>query len=101
VLPEWSVTLVVALLLVGFPLALFPAWAFEHTPEGLNRERDVDQSQPTASRTRPKLDFLIIGVLTVAVTIFAVDKFMLEPALKKTLSDARAQCQGRRSANQM
>ena len=32
-LPDWSVTLVIVLLLIGFPLALSFAWAFELTPE--------------------------------------------------------------------
>ena len=79
-LPEWSVTLVIALLIVGFPLALFFAWAFELTPEGLKREREVDRTQSIAPQTGRKLDFFIIGVLAVAVAFFAVDKFVLEPA---------------------
>lgn len=36
-LPEWTVTLVVALLLLGFPIALVLAWAFELTPAGVKR----------------------------------------------------------------
>lgn len=36
-LPDWSVTLVVALVLLGFPLALVLAWAFERTPAGVQR----------------------------------------------------------------
>lgn len=36
-LPDWSVTLVVALVLLGFPLALVLAWAFERTPGGVER----------------------------------------------------------------
>lgn len=38
-LPDWSVTLVVALVLLGFPLALVLAWAFERTPSGVQRAR--------------------------------------------------------------
>lgn len=36
-LPGWSVTLVIALAAIGFPLALVLAWAFEITPEGVRR----------------------------------------------------------------
>ncbi len=38
-LPDWSVTLVTVFVLIGFPLALIFAWAFELTPEGLKKER--------------------------------------------------------------
>ncbi|MCL7960729.1 MAG: hypothetical protein M8861_11085, partial [marine benthic group bacterium] len=34
-LPDWTVTLVAALALVGFPLALILSWAYERTPDGL------------------------------------------------------------------
>ena len=37
-LPEWSVRLVLALAILGFPLVLVLAWALELTPEGLQRE---------------------------------------------------------------
>jgi TolB-like protein/Flp pilus assembly protein TadD len=37
-LPAWTTTLVAALLVLGFPLAIFMAWAFEMTPEGIKRD---------------------------------------------------------------
>ena len=77
-LPDWSVTLVTALVLIGFPLALIVAWAFELTPEGIKRETDVDPAESVRHSTGRKLDFTIIGLLAVAVIYFAVDKFVLE-----------------------
>ncbi len=44
-LPDWSVTLVTVFVLIGFPLALIFAWAFEPTPEGIKKEKDVDRSE--------------------------------------------------------
>ncbi len=44
-LPEWSVRLLIAFVIIGFPLALIFAWAFELTPEGLKLEKNVDRSQ--------------------------------------------------------
>jgi hypothetical protein len=41
-IPNWAIRLVVLLLIIGFPLALVFAWAFELTPEGLKRTEDVD-----------------------------------------------------------
>ena len=66
-------------MILGFPLALIFAWAFELTPEGIKRETDVDPAESvTAFVTGRKLDFAIIGLLAVAVVYFAVDKFVLE-----------------------
>jgi hypothetical protein len=41
-IPNWAVRLVVLLLILGFPIALVLAWAFELTPEGIKRTEDVD-----------------------------------------------------------
>ncbi len=43
-LPDWTLTFLVFLLVVGFPIALIFAWAFELTPEGIKREADVDRA---------------------------------------------------------
>ncbi len=74
-LPDWSVTLVTVLVLIGFPLALIFAWAFELTPEGLKKEKDVDRSESITHVTGRKLDFLIIGLLTVALGISIILHF--------------------------
>jgi len=76
-LPEWVGRLIFLLLLVGFPLALFFAWAYELTPEGLKKEKDVDRSDSITHLTGRKLDFGIIGVLVVAVGFLLVDKIHL------------------------
>ncbi len=70
-LPDWSVTLVTVLVLVGFPLALIFAWAFEVTPEGLKKEKDVVRSESITHVTGRKLDFAIIAALAAAVVFFA------------------------------
>ena len=46
--PDWTVTLFVWLCLLGFPLALILAWAFELTPDGLKLDSAVDRSQAGA-----------------------------------------------------
>ena len=78
-LPEWTLTLLVFLVVAGFPLALILAWAFELTPEGIKRETAVDPAESTTHVMGRKLDFAIIGLLAIAVVYFAVDKFVLEP----------------------
>ena len=73
--PDWVLKSFIVLLLLGLPLALFFAWAFEITPDGIKREQDVDRSESTTSQTGRKLDFLIIGVLAVGLAYFAFDRF--------------------------
>ncbi len=77
-LPEWVGRFVFLVLLIGFPLAVFFAWAFELTPEGIKKEKHVDRSESVTHVTGRKLDFIIIGVLAFALVFFAVDKFVLD-----------------------
>ena len=76
--PAWVMKVYVSLIVLGFPLAVFLAWAFELTPEGLKREAEVDRSQSITAATGRKLDYLIIAVLILALAYFAVDKFVLD-----------------------
>src|ERR1700704_5651971 len=50
-IPNWAVRLVVLAIVIGFPIALILAWAFELTPEGIKRAEDVTPSESTTSRT--------------------------------------------------
>ena len=76
-LPDSAVTLVIALLVIGFIPALILAWAFEMTPDGIKLEKDVDRTQSITPTTGRKLDRMIIGILTVAVGYLLVDKLAL------------------------
>jgi TolB-like protein len=88
--PDWVLKTVVVLLLLGLPLALFFAWAFEVTPDGVKREKDVDRSQSITTQTGRKLDRAIIGVLVVALAWFAWDKFS-DTAEPMPVSEPRAE----------
>lgn len=73
--PDWVLKIFVVFLLLGLPLALFFAWAFEMTPDGIKREKDVDRSQSVTRQTGRKLNSIIVGVLMLAVGLLLVDKF--------------------------
>jgi len=90
-LPDWSVTLVTVLVLIGFPLALILAWAFELTPEGLKKEKDVDRSESITHVTGRRLDFIIITVLALALGYFAYDKFVPDASRDAVLVEATTQ----------
>ena len=75
--PAWAIKSVLVLLAIGLPFALFFAWAFEMTPDGIKREVDVDRSQSITSQTSSKLNFMITVVMALALAYFAYDKFVL------------------------
>jgi len=76
--PAWVLKSVLVMLALGFPLALFFAWAFELTPEGVKKQAEVDRSHSITQNTGRRLDYLIIAVLVVAVGMLLVDKFVLQ-----------------------
>jgi len=70
--PEWVLKAFTFLVFLGLPLVLLFAWAFELTPEGLKRTEDVPVDSSITPSTGRKLDFVIIGVLAVAVVFLAI-----------------------------
>lgn len=78
--PEWAFELVLTLLVVGLILAVFIAWAFEVTPEGIKRDSDVDRQKSVAPKTGRRIDRVIIGLLALAVIVLLWDKFFSEPS---------------------
>ena len=76
-LPEWAATFVTVLLIIGFPVAVIFAWAFELTPEGIKKEKDVDRLESVTHFTGRKLDFAIIGLMAVAILYLVLDNYVL------------------------
>jgi len=72
--PDWVLKIFVVFLMLGFPVVVIFAWAFEMTPEGIRRERDVDRNQSIVKHTGRKLDYTIIFVLVLALGYFIFDK---------------------------
>jgi TolB-like protein/Tfp pilus assembly protein PilF len=69
-LPDWFDGMVVALLLIGFPLAIILAWAFELTPEGVKRTEAVTAGESIRDKTGRKLDYAILaGLVLVAALV--------------------------------
>ncbi|HSM09100.1 MAG TPA: hypothetical protein VLA33_08800 [Gemmatimonadota bacterium] len=62
-LPDWSVTLVVWLTLLGFPIAVVLAWAFESTPEGVRRTKDATPEEIEAIVAQPASRRWLAGLL--------------------------------------
>ncbi len=91
-IPNWAVRLVVLLLVIGFPVALILAWAFELTPEGIKRAEDVDVSKSVTRKTGRKLDFFIIAVLLLVIGILVFQRLHpnVSPAVSSSLEKSIA-----------
>jgi len=76
--PAWLMQAIMLFIIIGFPIALIFAWAFEMTPDGIKKEAEVDRSHSITDRTGKKLDRIVIAVLGVAVVSLLVDKFILD-----------------------
>ncbi|KPL15309.1 MAG: hypothetical protein AMS23_03250 [Bacteroides sp. SM1_62] len=78
-LPDWTVTFIIILLIIGFPIAIIFSWIFDITPEGLNKTEPVPPASEEAStlpssKRRFKPSDAIITVLIVIVVILAYPK---------------------------
>ena len=89
--PDWVMKTVLVLMAAGMAFAVFFAWAFEMTPEGLKREHEIDRSESIAPQTGKKLNNLIIAVMALALGYFAYDKFMLSTDRDAALVEATTQ----------
>ncbi|MEY2578770.1 MAG: hypothetical protein QOI49_1594 [Verrucomicrobiota bacterium] len=71
-IPNWAVRLVVVLLILGFPVALVLAWAFEITPEGIKRESEIDAGHSITHRTGRKLVAItaVLAVIAAGLLVF-------------------------------
>jgi TolB-like protein len=72
-IPNWAVRLVVLLLIIGFPIALIIAWAFEATPEGIKRT-EVADAAGQRSRGRAWIYIVLIGA-ALSVGLFFVGRY--------------------------
>ena len=75
-LPSWTVTLVIVILSVGFPIAVIFSWIFDVTPEGIRKTLPIRELKKREPLTKPgkrglKPSDVIIGILVIAVIVLA------------------------------
>jgi TolB-like protein len=73
-IPNWAVRLVVLLLVIGFPVAMILAWAFELTPEGLKRTEFADELPRKSARSRAWIYVVIIAAV-LSVSLFFLGRY--------------------------
>jgi len=73
-IPNWAIRLVIMLIVIGFPLAIVIAWAFELTPEGLKRTEFADELPTKAPRNRAWI-YVVIIAGAISVGLFFLGRY--------------------------
>ena len=74
--PAWIAQTITFLLILGLPFVLVFAWAFEITPGGLKKTADVDPAESLTPVTGQRLNYLIVGLLALAVGLIVFDRYL-------------------------
>ena len=77
--PDWGTRFVVIVLALGFIPTLIFSWAYELTPEGLKKEKNVVREGSITHLTARRLDSITIAVVFLALAVFVTDRFWLSP----------------------
>jgi TolB-like protein len=73
-IPNWAIRLVIMLIMIGFPIALVIAWAFELTPEGLKRTEFADELPKKSARSRAWI-YVVIIAGAISVSLFFLGRY--------------------------
>src|ERR1043166_4768551 len=68
--PEWTLQVIIALVVIGFPAALVCSWAFEITPEGIVRESEIDPGKSITRTTGRKIVAITLVLAAMATSLF-------------------------------
>src|SRR6266508_6578209 len=83
-IPNWAVRLVVLVIIIGFPIALIIAWAFELTPEGLKRTEFADELPKKPEHNRVWI-YVVVIAGAISIGLFFLGRFTAVP--RQSMSD--------------
>src|SRR6266700_4094984 len=73
-IPNWALRLVIMLIVIGFPIALVIAWAFELTPDGLKRTEFADELPTKSARSRAWV-YVVVIAGAISVSLFFLGRY--------------------------
>src|ERR1044071_6816088 len=74
-IPNWAVRLVIALVVIGFPIGLVIAWAFETTPEGIKPTETADAMPTAARQKRHAWNFVVAFGIAFSIGLFFIGRY--------------------------
>jgi TolB-like protein len=87
--PPWTMKVFVAVVALGFPIALILAWAFELTPEGIKLTDSSDREAAKPSRNKAWI-YIIIVAAALSVTLFFVGRYTAPKVTRSSESLAKS-----------
>ena len=78
--PAWVMKVFMLVLALGLPFVLMFSWAYELTPDGIKKEKDVDRSRSITPETGRKLNLITIGMLVSVVVLVGIDRIYMHGA---------------------
>ena len=84
-IPNWALRLIVLAIIIGFPIALVMAWAFELTPEGIKRTEDVDLAQ-VRTKAHAWIYIVVVGAV-VSISLFFIGRYTVGNKTTPRLSE--------------
>ena len=73
--PNWTVRLIVVLMVIGFPIALIFAWAFEITPEGVKRSEEADAMPSSTRPTNRTWIYIVVVGAAISLALFFLGRY--------------------------
>ena len=80
-MPDWTVSFVVVLLILGFPITLIMAWAFDLAPGSIRVDTSSQSAAGSTHPARSTLTNTLLGILLLAVGFLVVNQYVYAPHL--------------------
>src|SRR5436305_1826598 len=88
-IPNWASRLIVLAIIIGFPIALVIAWAFELTPEGLKRTEHVDRATEKRGKSHAWIYVVVIGA-AISIALFLLGRYTATNTASAARTEAAA-----------
>jgi len=86
-IPNWALRLIVLTIIVGFPIALVIAWAFELTPEGLKRTEELDLAASARQPRKQVWIFVVLVGAALSIALFFASRYTVRDKTPRSASE--------------
>ena len=81
--PAWVMKVFMLIIALGFPFVLLFSWAYELTPEGIKKEKDVDRTSSITPETGRKLNLITIGMLVAVLAVLVIERTLVPSVVEQ------------------
>jgi adenylate cyclase len=90
-LPDWFITLILIILLIGLPIVVILSWIFDFTPQGIKKTQSVEENESKEVVVKPvkrklRASYILNAILIITVMVLAYPKIFKQDTLEKLRS---------------